>query len=415
MECVICRKEKENMSDEHVIPEALGGYYHIFSVCRSCNSKLGQHVDAPLVNHKLAELYRLVNEIEGKSGKLPNPFSGDLSHKEDKDSKFSINIGEAGQIDVRRHPNVEIIDDHGAISSIRITVDSKDEESIDQILDKVLVRRGIPKEAVVRGEKTREVDLGGIGGQWQIDLLRFKIGLLKIAYEFAVDSIEEYFTDENAVAISSMLSNAEYKAVERFVKIGSGLDHEVFRPFEDFLALEDKKHFLVLIQTETGLFCYVKLHDLFSVGVMLSDQVVTEVPSEKVIFGINDIECRRFRKLNIEDAVSECFGPVHLRFQYYFPTQQEAIVGQREIKSPNYQFEGSGSADIPLFNRDGKKLALVSNAINEAVCQPVFSGDWHITTCQFDDAVEYFVKSQGSGNLYRVIGVEFSKERATKL
>ncbi|WP_423817502.1 HNH endonuclease [Saezia sanguinis] len=25
MQCIICREDKENMSDEHVIPEALGG------------------------------------------------------------------------------------------------------------------------------------------------------------------------------------------------------------------------------------------------------------------------------------------------------------------------------------------------------------------------------------------------------
>lgn len=29
--CIICRKDEQEMSDEHVIPEAIGGYYHIYS------------------------------------------------------------------------------------------------------------------------------------------------------------------------------------------------------------------------------------------------------------------------------------------------------------------------------------------------------------------------------------------------
>lgn len=27
--CIICRKDEQEISDEHVIPEAIGGYYHI--------------------------------------------------------------------------------------------------------------------------------------------------------------------------------------------------------------------------------------------------------------------------------------------------------------------------------------------------------------------------------------------------
>lgn len=81
MLCIVCRKDKEDMSDEHVIPDSLGGFYHIYSVCKPCNSELGEKVDSPLVNHKLTELYRFAQEIEGKTGKVPNPFSGIFAEK----------------------------------------------------------------------------------------------------------------------------------------------------------------------------------------------------------------------------------------------------------------------------------------------------------------------------------------------
>jgi len=56
--CIICRKETNDFSDEHVIPDSLGGYYHIYSVCKTCNSDLGSNVDSDLVNHKFSDFQR---------------------------------------------------------------------------------------------------------------------------------------------------------------------------------------------------------------------------------------------------------------------------------------------------------------------------------------------------------------------
>ncbi|MDC5690016.1 HNH endonuclease, partial [Acinetobacter baumannii] len=73
--CIICRKIKKNSerSDEHVIPDSLNGYYHIFSLCLICNRNLGSTVDSPLLEVKLTEFYRFVEGIKGKGGGLPNP------------------------------------------------------------------------------------------------------------------------------------------------------------------------------------------------------------------------------------------------------------------------------------------------------------------------------------------------------
>lgn len=53
--CIICREETDSFSDEHVIPDTLGGYYHIYTVCKDCNSDLGSDVDSKLVNHRFAD------------------------------------------------------------------------------------------------------------------------------------------------------------------------------------------------------------------------------------------------------------------------------------------------------------------------------------------------------------------------
>ena len=56
--CIICRENKDNLSDEHVIPDAIGGYYHIYTVCKECNSKLGQNIDSKLVKHPFTSFMR---------------------------------------------------------------------------------------------------------------------------------------------------------------------------------------------------------------------------------------------------------------------------------------------------------------------------------------------------------------------
>lgn len=59
------------MSDEHVIPEAIGGYYHIYSVCKTCNSRLGDHIDKLLLNHWFIKASRYEKVLRGIVVKFP--------------------------------------------------------------------------------------------------------------------------------------------------------------------------------------------------------------------------------------------------------------------------------------------------------------------------------------------------------
>ena len=66
--CIICREENVEMSDEHVFPEAIKGHYHVYNVCKVCNSKMGEHIDPLLTNHSLIEGYRFSHKMKGKKG-----------------------------------------------------------------------------------------------------------------------------------------------------------------------------------------------------------------------------------------------------------------------------------------------------------------------------------------------------------
>lgn len=414
MLCIICRKDKDDMSDEHVIPDSLGGYYHIFNVCETCNSKMGEKVDSQLVNHKLTELYRFAQEIEGKKGIVPNPFSGIFLEEGNPDVKARVDINKEGKLEVLYHPAIKLTEDAGVVQSIEIAVDSKDEGRIDGILQKIVTRKGIPESAIIKGERRREIRTGGVGGRWEIDILKFKIGLLKIAYEFAVDSIPEFFSDVDAIKISEILKNANYEGAKEYAKIGSGLQPEIFEPFVNYLDLSSRKHYLVLTPAKFGLLCLVKLHNLFSIGIVLSKRKFLDFT--ETVIGVNDIDGRSFRKLRIPDLINECMGPVHTRFCYYFHDEHERAKGEPEVNSPGYRYEGNDKAEIPLYKKNGERYPFLAHQLLErSVCQSRKDENWQIEVFWFDEIQEYYVKSVGSGNMYRVIALEMSREQIRKV
>lgn len=74
--CIICREYGKDLTDEHVIPDAIGGVYHIYNVCKDCNSKLGDTIDNNLINHWLTQGFRHIYKIGGKRKMIPNPLIG---------------------------------------------------------------------------------------------------------------------------------------------------------------------------------------------------------------------------------------------------------------------------------------------------------------------------------------------------
>jgi hypothetical protein len=417
VKCIICRLEKDasEFSDEHVIPDSLGGYYHIYTVCRPCNSSLGDAVDAPLVNHKLSELYRFVERMPGKSGAIPNPFAGTATSSEDPAVQGRAVVDEDGVLRFHLLPRVAVTEGDGVVQSIDIAVDANDERLMPDILRKKLKRLKIDEadaqapNKLVRGELA-----GGFWMRMGVDTHRFKIGLLKIAYEFAVDSIDDYFEAPQAVEISRILHEADYDAVDRFATIGSGFDMTVLAPFADYLDLDSKKHFLVLTAFEEQLTCCIQLHRLFSIGIPLSAR--RHLAPGEMIFGVNDMEARTFRKFRFDDFMAECCGPEHRQLMYWFETAAEASEASAEIDVPGYDNELDAAGDPRLFQVDGTPAReTFEDVLTRSPAQFRRDGDWFVMRLEFPDERDLFVRSGRSGSLYQIKGLEFSREQLRKL
>ncbi|WP_420268046.1 HNH endonuclease, partial [Citrobacter portucalensis] len=133
--CIICRLEKDNMSDEHVIPDSLGGYYHIHTVCRDCNSLLGTQVDTHLINNKFGELYRSHYNLKGKTGGIPNPFGGTFTSEEDPEMKATYRRKKDGSYEPYFMTHSKFTkNSEGEIIGLTLSLDESDLEQQESIL-----------------------------------------------------------------------------------------------------------------------------------------------------------------------------------------------------------------------------------------------------------------------------------------
>ena len=347
--CIICRKEKEHkeFSDEHVIPDSIGGYYHIYTVCKTCNSEMGSKVDSKLVNHYFTSFFRNELNIKGKTGDIPNPFSGTHILENDKETKIKLLLDENGIAKPYLLPKIKITT-KGNIKRIDITVDKNDKDSIPDIIKKIQKREKINQDTQINTEEepTFIEFIPYIKMQKQLDIREFKIALLKIAYEYAVDSIDGYFEDAQAKIISKFLLETDFNKIDNFF-IGSGFEKEIIKPLENLFDFEKKRHLLILMNYESlGLICFISLHKLFNIVVKLSENIFFK---DNMLIGINDLDKKTFKKTNIFELSNEKYSPEMRTFQYFFDNQQDYSFFLKLQSSKEFEYY-TGDSNFPLYN-----------------------------------------------------------------
>ncbi|SMD41420.1 HNH endonuclease [Bacillus sp. JKS001846] len=408
--CIICRKNRVEFSDEHVIPDSINGYYHIYTVCKPCNSKLGQNIDEPLTNHKFMEFQRYIMRIPGKKGIMPHPFDGINYFKGDEDTKVKLQQDKMGKITPYILPDIPR---NSLDNSFSITLDKKDEKNMDKIINKILQRNGIPKEnvSIVRNEnklidKPIEVNLS-------IDTKKFKMGLLKIGYEFATENIKHYFLkDVKARTISNLLYKADFDGLDNHnLFIGNGLQKEVMIPFESLINPKEDFHYLILTSVkDLGLVCFINLFSTFFIGIHLSNKEY-DIPNSMII-GINDTHEKKFKIVCPLEIVDTCYVEAPLRFVYEFNNQFEELDFYKAEKEGNinlYILNGH----IPLFYKNGE--IAYTNCADKLKQRQLIKNDlgnfknYIITNHILDE--ELYVKILPSEKLFKVAEINIELER----
>ncbi|HSC54475.1 MAG TPA: HNH endonuclease [Phnomibacter sp.] len=414
--CIICRKENEEFSDEHVIPDSIKGHYHIYTVCKTCNSDLGTMVDSKLVNHKLIEFQRHLLGIKGKSGTIPNPFSGVQTIKDDPEQKVIVTFDEKGQLITKLLPKIPKIKNPDDLKNYSFSIDANDLHLKDKIIEKILKRNGIDKSSVHFQEKRERSERPWIQSQLTIDVKDFRIGLLKIAYEFAVDTIENYFNDPMALIISEILFKADLIRMEKEITFfGSGLDKEVLKPLSHLIEFENNNHYLILIQAESlGLICQVNLFNCFSIAIKLSDS--SAHLNKQIMIGVNDIAKSTFEKLTIDDLLKRTYSPIKYRFEYLLPNEAELSKFTELQNDSAFNFFKLND-QIPFYDKDGNLLyESITLKLNQPQLEHIAKGDVYndiITQIVLDE--ELFIKLCPAMDLYQVVSVQIEQHRLTKV
>lgn len=347
--CIICHRDGVELSDEHVIPDAIGGYYHIFSVCKECNSKLGDSVDIHLLKHWVTNAARHTKKLAGKTGKIPNPLTGEGTMEDG--SKVRVEESRDGKIVPHILPDAPVISEDA--KSFSFCVDEKDRNLIPKIAQKMKKKLGCYDSLLTSSEVVHQIDNPCIQMQVQIDLKNYKIGLLKIAYEFAVDKIPEYYNDYKARLYAKILRDANLDRLGEVGFVGDGLSNLDKKPLEEYINYANTdRHILMLLNIQGKLHCLVKLFDkAFCQMICMSDKIYGE--EGLVLLAINDFVKHECKFYDIHKLLKTCM--LAERIHYKFSEEALKLLKAEEHKD-NFGIVCNNYNDIFLYNQYGQAV-----------------------------------------------------------
>lgn len=414
--CIICRKELsiESFSDEHVIPDSIGGCYHIDTVCKKCNSNLGIYVDVTLVKHPFITFKRFSLNISGKKGKIPNPFAGTHSLSDDPNQKVTTIFDDKNQLITKFVPR--ILPSSEKKNEISWRIDISDKDKIPSITDKFIKRNNLDPSKVKTFIGEPQASRPEIEMKLDIDLKDFKLGLLKIAYEFAIDTIEEYFHDSTALIISEFLYNHDIIGAENAnIFLTDGFSQDNFGYLDNVIDFKNDNHYLILQTVPLfGLICFVNIFESFFLAIKLSDSF--QYTNDNIIIGINDTKKRVFKKLRDKEIYSHVAekSTITYRFAYYFNSHEESIAFQKIERDSNFYYYDK---QLVLFNKEGAIVySNITQKLNQLYmdCMNTFDeeGNFH-SFYNLDE--ELYIKLMPSMKLYQIVRVQCIMSNFQKL
>lgn len=202
MRCIICGKEKEP-SKEHIIPEALGNKSFItYKVCERCNNQLGAYVDNHLTDHVLIKMKRKNMKLFGKGKKDVKIFPSCLTDINGDKYMFRndvpFRIPKVEKKNDVLHIEAGTFDEAIKLGKNKLKKAGYSPERIAEIL------QNQSKSTQRKYQPTFELPIN-------LDIGRYLLSGIKIAYEFASQVLDEKYFDD---AIAQIFRQELYKMVE---------------------------------------------------------------------------------------------------------------------------------------------------------------------------------------------------------
>lgn len=310
-DCIICRKTGVPASNEHIISLSIGGCVHSWRVCKACNSTFGNSVDIKLVNHYLIQWQRYFHQLKGESKKeVKSPLEGTFRDEDGEPYKVTNEEGKMTPHLLR--PSFLMAADG---SKVTMTIDPNTPHP-EKILEKYCTDNHIPYDAThVSISEVKEAASPKLTIQTSIDLSAFRMGILKIAYEFVAELLPEYLSDTEGQKIAAILKDADYSRIDEVDFCGDGITDVFSQMFKDIIDFsQEKRHYILLTNVAGKMYCIVKLFNVFCLGIKMSD---TSYPlaDENVIL-INDFNKHDFDLFTLEELVNQVSQHVGTDFQF---------------------------------------------------------------------------------------------------
>lgn len=254
--CIICKKNKP-LTDEHIIPEFLGGSLRFKRVCKQCNDRMGDSFEGRIAKNFFSKSHRYLNNIKGKSGKAPSPFKGSYT-----DLKTQLRFQVDGDNELSSFPNLNINDGENGVS-VELSIDEKELEKAPSIIEEGIIRylknKGVyvTREKVSKSVKSiiktapkqiKSIRNPTIQQQISIDLEDLFLLYIKIAYELACFHFgDDYMNDSVADELRKCLYN---KVISKNIKGQIPIENS---PFENYVT--NKYHWVIF----SGPCCYINI------------------------------------------------------------------------------------------------------------------------------------------------------------
>ncbi|MDM5155257.1 HNH endonuclease [Bacillus sp. DX1.1] len=263
-QCIICREETKELSEQYVIPEILCGYYFTNSICDTCHEHLTTNVDRPLIRHKLIQY-----KIEQMKHQIDSPLLSNLYGQE-----LAANTEEVESNNEMHYSN--------------------------SLIMKLCKKHDISLHNEIWKEERVTKVASSIQRELLLDNRKYKMSILKMAYAFAVHTIDGYFDDPDAMEISTIISNADFIELK---------DRSIVRDLSksslwNTLNTNCDNHYFILLSDKDGLFCFIRLFDIFDIVVHLSKKTY-QLPSP--IVGVNDVNKQEFYIENLKQYMDDLF------------------------------------------------------------------------------------------------------------
>jgi hypothetical protein len=258
--CIFCMENKI-LTEEHVVPDCVGGGLKADILCKNCNEMAGSKIDGPFVNTFFVQLPRLIYQIPGKRGYIPNPFGtiAEITGSDGSKAKLTNNF------EPYLIPEIKAKDE-GKGLRLTVSVDKKDEKNLEKMLRKKIERSIKEKwpemqEAETNAflEKTLKETLAAattrssrpeLKYSFEIDMADIPLEYVKIAYEMAYLKHGMQYINESPVAkvLRSCLITSDKKAP---INGSVPLPQDMFQEF----FTDPEKHYVLLFKNT----CYIKL------------------------------------------------------------------------------------------------------------------------------------------------------------